>query len=554
MTRRPTPRLRSKRKEAAEWRRALAVQTGAAAASGTAIALAFPPLSLWPLAFVGLAPLISVCLGVSAGRACLVGLVAGSVSQITAMPWVLTSIARLQDISVAAALSPFALFVAWQAAPWALFGVLVASVREAPGPIRVLSIAGAWVVLECLWPAIIPWHLADALGSAAYVRQGADVLGVHGLGLLVMISNGAAAQGILRSVSRRTGNAWSLRSIAVTLVAIPGSLLFYGIVTGPVDPEDGPAQRIALIQAGSSAGQADVAAANDAAWSAYTKRTREVLRLDPQVDLVVWPETVLRAPVAEDPAWRRKVEAFVRESGRPLLFGALGSASPGEHNVVLLFDPFSRSAPQARFAAPPWQAYRKRHLLRFGEYVPVPRWILSQWVTTGAFVPGESAPILHLPNVPVATATQVPLGIAICSEALVPGAYRHAVLEGAQILVNVSDDGWFGGAEPQQHLNAVRLRAVEQGRWLIRVSGAGVSAVIDPRGRVVVALGSSSEASEVVRIPQRVRETLHTRLGDTPWLAVAAVATLLGLTMRSRSAMATYWCRLSARGRHPQGR
>lgn len=534
MTRRPAPRLRSKRKEAAEWRRALARQSATAAGSGAALALAFPPLSLWPVAFVGLAPLISICLSVPAVRACLLGLLAGSAFHVAGMPWVLTSVARLQEISVAAALLPFALFVVWQASPWILFAGLAASMGTVPSRLRVLSIAGAWVVLERFWPAIIPWHLADALGSAAYVRQGADVVGVYGLGLLLMISNVAAAEAILRFIAGRRGNSRPLHSIAATVTAVPGLLLLYGIVAAPADTADGPAQHVALIQAGSSAGQSDVDAANDAAWSAYTGRTRELLRLDSQVDFVVWPETVLRAPVAEDPAWRRKVEEFVRELERPLLFGALESALPGEHNVALLFDPFPRSDPQVRFGAPPWQRYRKRRLLRFGEYVPGPRWLLPDWVTTGAFVAGESAPVLQLPMRPGGGAMRVPVGMAICSEALEPGAYRHAVSQGAQILVNLSDDGWFDGAEPQQHLNAVRLRAVEQGRWLVRVSGIGVSAVVDPRGRIASSLSPAVEAAEVARVPLRAQQTLYTRIGDAPWIAIGAAATIAGIVVRRR--------------------
>lgn len=515
------------------------MQATTAVASGAAVALAFPPLSLWPLAFVGLGPLIAVCLGASTVRACAVGLIAGSVSQIVAMPWVLTSVARLQDISVAAALIPFALFVVWQAAPWALFGGLVASMREATGRMRVLSIAGAWVVLERLSPAIIPWQLADALGPATYIRQGADILGVYGLGFLLVTSNAVVADGIVRSVAPLRGGSRSQRSTVATLAAIPGALLLYGILAGPHEFEQGPAQRIALIQAGSSAGRGDITAANDEIWSAYTRLTREVLRLDPLVDLVVWPETVLRVSVADDPAWRRRVEAFVRELGRPLLFGALEPAFPGEHNVALLVDPYPRSEPQARFAAPPWQSYRKRRLLRFGEYIPGPRWLIPGWVTTGTFVPGESEPVLYLPMRPVGAATQVPLGMAICSEALYPGAYRQALSQGAQILVNLSDDGWFGGAEPQQHLNAVRMRAVEQGRWLVRISGTGVSAVIDPRGQIVAALSPGSEAVEVVLIPQRVQRSLYAYLGDLPWLTVAAMATFAGLATRIRNAAAT---------------
>lgn len=548
MTRRPTPRLRSKRKEATERRRILAMQATTAVASGAAVALAFPPLSLWPLAFVGLGPLIAVCLGASTVRACAVGLIAGSVSQIVAMPWVLTSVARLQDISVAAALIPFALFVVWQSAPWALFGGLVALMREAPGRTRALSIAGAWVVLERLWPAIIPWQLADALGPATYIRQGADILGVYGLGFLLVTSNAVVADGIMRVIAPRRGDIRSQRSTVATLAAIPGALLLYGILAGPHEFEQGPAQRIALIQAGSSAGHGDITAANDEIWSAYTGLTREVLRIDPLVDLVVWPETVLRVSVADDPAWRRRVEAFVRELGRPLLFGALEPAFPGEHNVALLVDPYPRSEPRARFAAPPWQSYRKRRLLRFGEYIPGPRWLIPGWVTTGTFVPGESEPVLYLPNIPIDAATQVPIGIAICSEALDPGAYRNAASDGAQILVNLSDDGWFDGAEPRQHLNAVRLRAIEQGRWLIRVSGTGKSAVIDPSGRVVVALNPSSEAAEVVRVSQRVSQTVYGHLGDTPWVAISALAVGAGLLAPLSAAAAIFRRRIALRG------
>ena len=113
-----------------------------------------------------------------------------------------------------------------------------------------------------------------------------------------------------------------------------------------------------------------------------------------------------------------------------------------------------------------------------------------------------------------------------------PGFFHEAVRAGALLLVNLTDDGWFGnGAQPEQHLNAARLRAVETRRWLIRASGSGISAVISPAGEVAASLAYGEVGALEVEVQPVETVTLYARTGDVMWVAFAALLAVVAATL-----------------------
>jgi apolipoprotein N-acyltransferase len=280
----------------------------------------------------------------------------------------------------------------------------------------------------------------------------------------------------------------------------------------------------------------------------------------------VWPETVLRIYLPQDTVYRRRIAALVRRLERPLLLGALDlpADGSGELNSAYLIQPL----PETIDVAMRTQIYHKTMLLPFGEYVPGVRWLplVGRWRTTGQFVAGEARRPNMVLSRPKSTDPQrnsqgrvTQFAPAICFEAVRPGAFNDRVRTGAQFLVNLTDDGWFGeSVAPDQHLNATILRAVETRRWLVRASNSGVSAFIDPTGRIVDSLpfGAVGVLSSHIRVS--TAQTWYVRGGNWPIVLSASVAVLGAIARSARPALDRWYVNsvkrrsLSASGVHAQ--
>jgi len=552
----------------------IALRAGAArrlslsALSGTLAFLSFAPHAYYPLAFVAFVPLLTSVTEVPPPRALLLGLAAGVVGHAGGFVWVLPAIARFEGVSTLAALPFFLLFLFYHALPFAFFAAgacrLTAARRENAlevrraarrsrgfafgGPVRIASL---WVVLEWMFPRVIPWHLGSTLGPSRLLRQGADLAGVYGLSFLVMVVNALLAGAWMARrrwvVVLRCGTAAVL---AVSLAAAYGALRlrsFNARETATL----GPLVTVAAVQGDLRSGGADIDAANEEAWAVYSTLTER--RIAGDADLVIWPETVLRVYLRQDADYQNRLDTLATNLRHPLLVGALDvSEKPeGELNSVYLIAP---SAPDtgSRLHAPvvsterglSARVYHKTALLPFGEYVPGARVFpfLRRWRTTGEFVSVGTPRVLCLPLARFATPSRstarcrnavperrvdpsrgVAFAPSVCIEAVRPGWFNAMVRRGARFLVNVTDDGWFGDtAAPYQHLELARLRAVETRRWLVRASNSGISAFIDPAGRIVTSL--PLHARGVLRRRVRLEQSLtpYVRTGDRPFILFCA--------------------------------
>jgi apolipoprotein N-acyltransferase len=182
--------------------------------------------------------------------------------------------------------------------------------------------------------------------------------------------------------------------------------------------------------------------------------------------------------------------------------------------------------PQGQIAA----RYDKVHLVPFGEYIPLQRLLsFAQSLTreVGMFARGSG-------RWPLDTGTGK-LGVFICYESLFPGEVRQFADHGAQVFINISNDGWFGDSgAPEQHLNVARMRAIENGRWLLRATNTGITASIDPFGRVVAQAPSGMRTTLLAPYSLRDETTFYTRYGD--WFpCLCAIISLVGLLFRGRS-------------------
>jgi apolipoprotein N-acyltransferase len=172
--------------------------------------------------------------------------------------------------------------------------------------------------------------------------------------------------------------------------------------------------------------------------------------------------------------------------------------------------------------------YDKIHLVPFGEYEPFPlihRVVKSVSSEIGGFAKGTKFGVAKLPD-------GYNFSAFICYEAIYPGEIRHFAAEGAQLFINISNDGWFGhSAAAEQHLRMARVRAVENRRFLLRVTNSGITASVDPYGRIFAPVPQGVRAAVDLPYDFRTDETVYTRFGDWfAWLCVIVSAILVATT------------------------
>jgi len=243
-----------------------------------------------------------------------------------------------------------------------------------------------------------------------------------------------------------------------------------------------------------------------------------------QPDLVVWPEAP--SPFFEqEPRFQNAMVSVARSVQAPLIVGGLAADYSPEQNEWLDYNSaIVVGADGARVGR-----YEKIHLVPFGEYVPFQRLLFFARKLTGRvsrFTPGEQRKVFRLNG--------HYYGVFICYEAVFADEVRHFAQLGAEVLVNVSDDGWYGDTSaPWQHLNMARMRAIENRRWILRDTNNGVTAVIDPLGRVRQSIPRHQVDALPAAYGFRSDVTFYTAHGDLfAWACVILSLCAVGWSVR----------------------
>jgi apolipoprotein N-acyltransferase len=246
--------------------------------------------------------------------------------------------------------------------------------------------------------------------------------------------------------------------------------------------------------------------------------------------LIVWPESP--APFfSTDPNFRRAITNLARDQNSYLIVTLVGELPPPKRGAEPdLTNRAALIAPNGTWV----DHYDKIHLVPFGEYVPfhfIFRFASKLTQEVGNYIPGAGRNLFMIGGQRYAT--------FICYEAVFPNEIRQFAANGAEVFVNVSDDGWYGpyGA-PGQHLNMARMRAIENHRWLLRATNTGVTASVDPLGRVVARVPSNERTTLTAPYDYSSGTTFYTRHGD--WFAWGCVIiSILALTLRLHMRAAT---------------
>lgn len=478
--------------------------------SGALLALSFPGSGDqgW-VAFAALVPLLAAVAGADWRRAGLLGFGAGLVFWIATIPWIAHTIVRYGGLPWPLAVLVLLGLAGYLALYTAAFCAMVSRVSVSRGAPFVLAAASLWVALEFLRTYLLtgfPWNL---LGYSQYrnllVVQIAAVTGVYGVSFVVVAVNAA----LWRLLARDRGWKEPLAAAATAAGAVT-----LAIVSAWLPPGAGarPTHEVALVQGSIDQGVKWDAASRDATLAVYRTSTLEAARRG--ANLIVWPETSLPF-VFEEGLRRADVQALARETRAYLLVGALGRAPEGSRNSAFLV------APDGELVG----RYDKRHLVPFGEYVPLKSLLPFVEVLGGGAIGA-------LRSGGEATIFSTPLGrlaVVICYEAIFPAEVRDFFLAGADVLVNITNDAWFGrSAAPVQHLAMAAFRAVENRAYLVRAANTGISAIVAPDGRIVHASGLFTRETISGTITPRVGPSVYTRYGDVfAWVTVAVALAVM---------------------------
>ncbi|KZY64659.1 hypothetical protein A3742_12670 [Oleiphilus sp. HI0071] len=484
-----------------------------ALASGALYAFANVGFGYWPLAFVCFVPLIlSIERSQRIRTAAGLGFACGVMIYLVGYSWLLALTDGFVSGGVAASMGLWSGYGVFLALHFMAFGVFYAILRKI-GVVIPLAAMFAILAVESLQLNLFPFYLGASLIHSLYFPQAAEVGGVYLLTAIAMLTNASLAAALLsfQKLRMRSGSYLVLAALAISF------LHYYGvhhIITS--QPKVGErlahssAFVIGMVQSDLYGISQDEQRAKSHAH--HLDLSRRLLEQGP-VDLIVWPEAAYGNGIrGELPLDGQLIQ---QELSTPILFGATYHVQldgvPRSSNSVFLVDK------QRRVTG----VYSKNKLIPFSEYLPFESVLAEHegmvrmlFPEHQRFLAGQSLAALKLEEHGIST--------PICYEAVMPDLVREMVLQNqSELLVSVANDSWFGASkEPYIHLAMARLRAIEHRRWFVRATNGGISAVINPSGRIVNSIPLGEEGVRRTSVEWRSEMTPYTLFGNWPTLLV----------------------------------
>ncbi|WP_437786069.1 apolipoprotein N-acyltransferase [Sorangium sp. So ce1097] len=515
---------------------------GLAALSGLFYFLGFPGMDLWPISFFGLVPLIVALRGQTPRRAALLGWIAGFVMTMTGFYWLLEMLRVFSGFPTILCALFMAILCAYQAGRIALCGWLYgrAEARGWPGPV---AFALAFVTSELVFPLLFPWYYGASVHNAPVMGQVAELGGPYLVGLVLVAANLAIAELLMFRLDRAQPRAASPgapapppsrggrdapgrrrplnRAVVAVGVAAPALAAVYGVIRmRAVDAAAAAAEpiKIGIVQPNLALFD------RRNAVKIHVNRTRELAKQG--AGLVVWSEAGVPQAFRES-AYKTEVQrSLTSRLGVPTVVGTvIHRFPPNTSERGVSFNTALMAGENGEILG----RYDKQYLLAFGEYLPLGDTIPYLYTlspNSGRFSPGTSLAPLEWNGHRLAT--------MICYEDILPHFVNKLVAQGdPDLLVNLTNDAWFGDTtEPWIHLALAKMRAIEHRRYLVRATNSGVSAIVDPVGRVVVHSDTFKEQSLLGEARFMRARTVYGTVQDIPWYAAAVVSVAMALFTR----------------------
>lgn len=499
-------------------------------AAGALSALAMAPFNLWPVMFITMPVVVWLIDGAAAGR---LGAVAAAAATgwwfgfgyfLAGLYWI--GNAFLVDADIFGWLLPFA--VTGLPAALACFmaaGFALARFLWTPGASRILSLAIALTAAEWLRGHLFtgfPWNaLGHALTTPAVLAQSASLVGLWGLTFIAVAV--FASPAVLADDDATTKRRWLPSALALVVLLVMAGFGAQRMLREETSFADGVKLRIMQPNL-----QQDV----KFNYGAKAEVMRKYLSLSDRdagaqargvrdASILIWPESAFPFFLAREPDALAQI-AELLPPGTILITGAVRpppAAPPGATTLRAYNSVYAIDHDGTIIAT-----YDKVHLVPFGEYLPfqaaLERLGLMQLTKVeGGFIAGDRRRSIALPRAP----RVLPL---ICYEVIFPGAAVPRE-DRPGWIVNLTNDGWFGvSTGPYQHLQQARLRAIEEGLPIVRAANTGISAVIDPLGRITAQLPLGTEGVLDAGLPQALPPTPYARIGDLPLAAIMAICAI----------------------------
>jgi apolipoprotein N-acyltransferase len=485
--------------------------------SGLLIALSFPNAGLSFLIWIALIPLMVALEDATPRTAFRIGVTCGVTAYSIILYWINIVVTQYGHLPWVVSVPIYLLLVLWLALFYG-FAVLISRLGEQAGIKSAFSLPIAWIAFDFLRSFLLtgfPWAM---LGHSQYrtlpLIQIADIAGVYGITLLIVLSN-VVLYRVMRAITGARIS-YPVKSALILLMLLIATL-FYGFNRlNAGETANRSALKVALVQ-----GNID----QDVKWSPsfqeqtisiYERLTRKAAKNG--VDLVVWPESAIPFFFQDEPVHAERIRNMTRELSTALLTGSpaheLRNGKRTFLNSAFVISPSGETVGRSD----------KIHLVPFGEYVPLGRFfpfINKIVVGIGDFAPGRHATPLKVDH------TQV--GTLVCFEAIFPEVAREYVNNGARILVNITNDAWFGkSSAPYQHLSIATFRAVETRTPMLRAANTGITTILDHNGHIRNMTELFREGFRTGEVRPGTGDSIYLKIGDKPaWLSVVITMVIL---------------------------
>jgi apolipoprotein N-acyltransferase len=496
------------------------VAYGLAVLTGVLYFLAFPGIDLWPLAFVALGPLMVALRNQPVRRAAGLGWAAGFTMTMTGFYWLMEMLKTFSGFPAPVCLVFMAILCGYQGGRIALMGWLYGRATNRgyrPGPVFAL----AFIASELTYPLLFPWYFGATVHQVPALTQVAELGNPILVGLVLIAANLAFVELVVARLEARVPR-WR---VVVALLSLSLLSAAYGAVRiQQIDAKVAAAPKadVGVVQA--NMGLMDKRKDRSEGLRRHLELTESLVAQGP-LDLVVWSETSVGGAVPENEAAAEYPRRFTRALGVPAVFGAVLYKEVADARGYTLYNSALLSDRSGAIVG----RFDKTYLLAFGEYLPLGDTfpMLYEWSpNTGKFSQGTSV-------------TSLPLGehkltVHICYEDVIPAFVNKMMrADPGNLLVNITNDAWFGDStEPWIHLALSKFRAIEQRRFLVRSTNSGVSAIVDPVGRVVAHTGTFRAEAVRAQIAWMTGRTPYNLWGDAPWWLSTLAVVLMGFWRR----------------------
>jgi apolipoprotein N-acyltransferase len=474
-----------------------------AAVSGVLYFLGFVGFDIWPLIFVFLAPLLYAIDGASAKRAFLLGAISGTCAMFGGYYWVNHLLQDFAGLNVPLAFLGYFLLCVYQGLSVAFVAWLVRLADLRLGIRPMISLPISYAAVELVFPFIFPSYIGNSLYRVPILTQIVDLFGMLGLTAVICVVAAAIHAGKKREIS--------IASAVLLLTVV------YGAIRIPmVDSKSESAKKMKVAIVQTNLGARDKAEKRGEFIRRHQSMSRELLAKHHDIDLIVWPESAYNRWIRRD---EKNLRSTVTEGiDVPLIFGALTyDEDTGERRIY-------NTAVLTSSTGDIIGLFDKVELLVFGETIPFvdtfPQ-IKSWFPRSSTFTRGS-----RFLNFEAGGAKLMPM---ICYEDIIPSFVRKMWHQAGtpDVLVNVTNDSWYGDThEPLIHLVLATFRTIETRRALIRSTNTGISAFVDPVGRMTMRTGQWTQETIVHEVPliQDGSTTLYMIVGDIiGWLSLIAI-------------------------------